>query len=340
MIRPRGPGRIPTESARYNRHAEALRARHGDRVWRIGLDGGFSCPNRTEGGGGCSYCSGDGSRAPYLPAGPLSLASQVEAGMRFLERRYASRLFFLYFQAYSSTYAPVRVLEERYDEAIAAALYSLSRPGRAGADALRGLVVSTRPDCVDEERARLLESYADRGLELWVELGLQSARDATLRDIGRGHDYSAFERAVDLLRGRGLRIAAHVMLGLPGETEADMLSTVGAVSGLGLDGIKFHDLRILSGSRLASEFLAGEVSVFHPSRLPGLLADCIEVLDPACEVIRICADAPGKATIAPRPPPSKDGLYLALEGELARRGAGQGSRYGVSGAFTGVFRQH
>jgi len=321
-------GRIPTQSAYYNRHADALRSRHGERVWRIGLDGGFSCPNRAKGKLGCSYCAEDGSRAPYLPPGPLPLASQVEAGLSFLERRYGSRLFFLYFQAFTSTFAPASVLEERYDRAIEAAIESLSRPGRGGAAALRGLVVSTRPDCVDAERAALLESYAARGLELWVELGLQSAHDATLRDIGRGHDYAAFEAAVEALRGRGIRIAAHVMLGLPGETESDMLSTVRAVSGLGLDGIKFHDLRILSGSRLASEFLAGEISVLHPSRLPALLADSIELLHPACEVIRICADAPRSATIAPRPPPSKDELYLALEMEFARRGTRQGCRCG------------
>ncbi len=323
---PSFPGRMKTEKAYYNRHADALRSRHGERVWRIALDGGFSCPNRADGKGGCSYCAENGSRAPYLPPGPLPLRSQVEAGLSFLERRYGSRLFFLYFQAFTSTFAPASVLKERYDEAIEAARGLLSRPGRSGADALRGLVVSTRPDCVDAERAELLDYYAARGFELWVELGLQSAKDATLRDIGRGHDYAAFERAVALLRGRGIRIAAHVMLGLPGETWADMLSTARAVSGLGLDGVKFHDLRILRGSRLESEFLAGEISILHPSRLPALLADSIELLDPACEVIRICADAPTSATIAPRPPPSKDGLYLALEKEFARRGTKQGFR--------------
>lgn len=296
-------------------------------MWRIALDGGFSCPNRADGKGGCSFCAEDGSIAPYLPKNRAPLGAQIEAGISFLQRRYDAELFFLYFQAFTSTFAPVGELENRYDEAIDAARRALSRPGRPGASALRGLVVSTRPDCVDEEKAALLETYANRGYELWVELGLQSSSDATLRELGRGHDYAAFEAAVETLRGRGLRIAAHVMLGLPGETRADMLATVASVSSL--DGVKFHDLRILSGSRLGSEYLGGEIAVLHPSRLPALLADCIELLHPACEVIRICADAPASATIAPRPPPSKDALYLALEKEFARRGTGQGWRFGT-----------
>jgi len=273
--------------------------------------------------------------------------------MAFLRRRYGARLFFIYFQAFTSTYAPASVLRDRYDEAIAAARRVLARglaqgspdsdpsdqtlrygreegdcmPAIAG-DGLRGLVVSTRPDCVDESVVDLLASYAERGLELWVELGLQSAHDRTLRAIGRGHDRAAFERAVRFLEGRGTRIAAHVILGLPGEGRADMIETAREVAALGLDGVKFHDLRILSGTRLEREYLAGEIAPMHPTRLPGILADCIEELPPGCEVMRLCADAPAAATIVPRRPPDKAALYRAVEDELASRGTRQGAGFG------------
>ncbi len=218
------------------------------------------------------------------------------------------------------------MLRERYDEAFSAARRCLvDRFGDDGGTRLRGLVVSTRPDCIDEARADLISSYGARAAELWVELGLQSAKDETLRAIGRGHDFAAFERAVFLLHERGLRVAAHVILGLPGENRDDMLATIQAISRLGIEGIKFHDLRILAGTRLDREYRTGEITLVHPSRLPKLLADCIENLNPECEVMRLCTDVSAAATIAPSRPLGKDALYRAVEEELRSRGTRQGS---------------
>jgi uncharacterized protein len=329
MIKDDNPSSSLAQASRINRHADALRARFGERVWRIGLDGGFSCPNRREGRGqgGCSYCAPSAARALYLPRGESSIAAQVEAGVSFLERRYGARLFFPYFQAFSSTFAPVDLLRERYDEALRAVRERA--PG-----GLRGLVVSTRPDCIDEEKASLLADYAKTGLELWVELGLQSTHDRTLARIGRGHDFAAFERANEILRAAShdsgrIRTAVHLILGLPGESEADMLETVARIASLGMDGVKFHDLLIMKGSALASEYLAGNLSLFPPARLPGLLADCLELLDPACEVIRLRSDAPSAEILAPRQRPDKTALYMAVEAELAYRDSRQGARLRV-----------
>jgi uncharacterized protein len=310
--------------SRFNRHADALRERYGERVWRIGLDGGFGCPNRPEGRGrgGCSYCAPSAARAPYLPREALSISAQVGAGISFLRSRYGARLFFPYFQAYSSTNAPMDTLRSRYGEALAAVR------DLAGASALRGLVVSTRPDCVDAEKAALLAEYAREGLEVWVELGLQSAQDRTLLRIRRGHDYSAFLRARALLAAvGGLRLAVHLILGLPGESRTDMLDTVSRVAELGVEGVKFHDLLIVKGSALASEYLAGELTLLHHAGLPSLLADCIELLDPGCEVMRLCSDAPAEELLAPRRRPDKTWLYGAVESELASRGSRQGASY-------------
>lgn len=307
---------------RFNRHAQALRERYGERVWRLSLDGGFGCPNRPlgRGPGGCSYCAPSASRAPYLEPGYHSITDQVGAGIAFLARRYGARLFFPYFQAYSSTNASVEVMAERYGEALEAVR------AKTGAEAT-GLVVSTRPDCIDQAKAELLASYAKRGLELWVELGLQSARDVTLRRIRRGHDYACFVSARETLRSAGVKTAVHLILGLPGETRADMIETVRRVTELGVEGVKFHDLLVPKGSALAREYLAGELGLIHYARLPALLADCIELLDPACEVMRLCSDAQKNDLLAPKGRPDKAIVYREVERELARRDSRQGSRF-------------
>ena len=280
-------------------------------------------PNRREGRGegGCAYCAPDASRAPYLPEGRISIFAQVEAGIAFLRRRYGARLFFPYLQAYSSTYGPLELLRARYDEALDA-VRDLS-PG-----SLRGLVVSTRPDCVDEEKAELLASYAAQGLEVWVELGLQSSNDRTLKRIRRGHDYAAYEAARSLLAGRGIRTAVHLILGLPGEGRAQILETVSRVASTRPEGIKFHDLLLPRGSALAAEYLLGELTLLHSARLPGLLADCIELLLPDCELLRLCADGTRAGTLAPLRRPDKSEIYHAVEAELASRGSRQGDLSG------------
>lgn len=327
------PHEVSSQPPLINRQAEALRSRYGDRVWRIGLDGGFSCPNRRDGRGrgGCSYCAPQAGRALYLPEGLSSISDQIKSGVDFLRRRYGARLFFPFFQAFSSTFAPIPVLKARYEEALRATAENAD-------DGLRGMVVSTRPDCIDEDKAELLASYAQRGLEVWVELGLQSARDSTLSRVHRGHDYACFLRAVDLLRessarlggatrAKGLRVAVHLILGLPGETMADMVETISRIASLRLDGIKFHDLVVPRGSVFASDFLTGEMTLMHPTRLPGLLADCLELLDPSCEVIRLCSDAPKGGFLSPWLRPDKTDLYRAVEAELGKRGTRQGARF-------------
>ena len=214
----------------------------------------------------------------------------------------SAKLFFPYFQAYSSTNAPIESLRERYGEAMEAV--ESSAPG-----SLRGIVVSTRPDCVDTEVARLLASFARSGLEVWVELGLQSSHDRTLARIRRGHDYAAFVRARELLaEAGGVRAAAHLILGLPGETR--------------------HDLLVPLGSALAEEYLRGDFRLLPRESLPALLADCIERLPPECEVIRLCSDADDEELVAPKGRPDKSQLYRDVEAELAARNARQGDLLG------------
>jgi uncharacterized protein len=247
-----------------------------------------------------------------------SLDLQVGRGLSFLERRYKATMFFLYFQAFSSTFAPPDVLRERYDAAICA--LERRRPS-----SLRGLVVSTRPDCVSGEVADLLESYAGRGLEVWVELGLQSAVDATLERIHRGHRVADFARARALLRRPGIRTSAHLIIGLPGEGRDEILAGPRLLAELGVEGVKFHDLFVARGSALAGEYLSGELTLLSPERYLDYLADSIELLPPETEVIRLCSDAPLNERLAPRSRDDKFLIYRGLEAELLRRGSRQGA---------------
>jgi radical SAM protein (TIGR01212 family) len=163
----------------FTRYALYLTRTFGRRVYRVAVDGGFSCPNREgRSGGGCTFCAEQGSRAPYLGEA-VTVREQVARAAAFLSSRYQARAFILYFQAFSATHAPSASLKAIYDEGLSAAPFV-------------GLTVSTRPDCMDEEKAALLASYRERGLEVWVELGLQTAHEATLARIGRGHDLESF----------------------------------------------------------------------------------------------------------------------------------------------------
>jgi len=310
--------------SRFNRHADRLIERHGEKVYRLGIDAGFSCPHRAggRGGGGCSFCSPEAGLAVYQHDGPsvvTGIEDQIRRAVGFTGQRYGAKAFFLYFQAYSCTNLPVDELRVIYDQAIAIL-------GEIAPGSLRGLVVSTRPDCFDEGKARLLSAYAGSGLEIWLEFGLQSSNDETLLRIHRGHTAGDYAKTAAVAGHYGLRRAAHIILGLPGEGRKEMLRTVQFVGDCGAEGIKFHDLRLSRGSALERSYPAGEFSPLHPSRLPALLADCLEILPPHVEVMRLSADFRRDVVLDVFPPVEKFRLYSSVEEELARRSSRQGAK--------------
>lgn len=310
--------------SRFNRHPDRLAERHGDRVWRLGVDAGFSCPHRSQGRGrgGCSFCSPEAGLATYQHDGLViveDLVAQICRAAEFNRRRYDASLFFLYFQAYSCTNLPPPELKALYDRAIS--IFNENVQGR-----LCGIVVSTRPDCFDSEKAALLSDYRSGGMEIWVEFGLQSSDDATLRRINRGHTAEDFRTASLAASLAGLKVAVHVMLGLPGESRRQMIETVRFAAECGIAGIKFHDLKLCMGSSLAREFPLGEFAPLHPDRLPGILADCLEILPPGVEVMRLGADFPKGTTIDVFPRRDKFWLYDSVEKLLAERGSRQGMK--------------
>ncbi|OHD74011.1 MAG: TIGR01212 family radical SAM protein [Spirochaetes bacterium RBG_16_67_19] len=310
----------------FRGYAEYLRDRYGAPAYRVAVDAGFGCPNRgpDRRQPGCLYCDQQGGLAPYqeaAPAGPgsavplehrlASIGRQVERGTAFLRRRYGAEVFLLYLQAFSGTHAPAAELEIIYDFAL-------------GCGAFRELIVSTRPDCVDRERAELLSGYRRRGLEVWVELGLQSGCDATLQRIRRGHSVADFTRAFGLLREAGVRLAVHLIFGLPGEGLEQILDTVRLVAGLEPEGLKIHNLHVPSDSPLAEEHLAGELVAPCAARHLEYVIRALELLPPRTLILRLTCDTPVGRLAAPRGFPPKAEFYRELRAALAARGSRQG----------------
>ena len=293
---------------RFRRYSDYLRSRYGARTYRVSVDAGFSCPVRDD-GRPCRYCDPRGSRAGYLTESEVG--RQIAEGIGFLSRRYGAELFLLYFQAYSNTYAAVDRLRSIYDSALARAPF-------------RGLIVGTRPDCIDRERAQLLASYRQRGLDVWVELGLQSANDATLRRIGRGHSVARFDEAVMLLSEHRVDVAAHLILGLPGEGPDDVIDTVRHVSTLPVGGVKFHNLVLVQGTPMYDEYLAGDVRPPDVAEYRELLITALENLRSDIVVMRLTCDPPRGVRHLPERLPPKAVFTDDLVAEMERRETWQG----------------
>ncbi|UKI40344.1 MAG: TIGR01212 family radical SAM protein [Candidatus Melainabacteria bacterium] len=214
-----------------------LKKKFKEKVYKVTLDAGFSCPNRdgTLSKTGCIFCDDSGSFS-QAHSNKLDIEKQLEVGMETLKKRFKANKFLSYFQAYSNTYKPVDELKSLYDKALTP-------------DDVIGLSIGTRPDCVDDEKLDLIASY-NKTKEVWLEFGLQSVNDKTLKMINRGHDYECFENAFIKAKERNINICVHVILGLMNETYNDMMHTAKTLAKLNPDGIKFHMLCVLKTHHL------------------------------------------------------------------------------------------
>jgi radical SAM protein (TIGR01212 family) len=317
--------------ARYYRSFSSyLKERFGEKVYRVSLDAGFTCPNRdgTLGYEGCAYCAGagswnaadssspPGSRSMAAPVDPASrapsLRAQVETGKEKARRRHGARKFIAYFQAYTGTYGPAERLREVYDSVL------------DGDEEFVALAVGTRPDCVDAEKLLLLASYITRGLEVWVEYGLQTARDETLALIGRGHSAETFSNAARASRALGIKVSAHVIIGLPGEGRPDVVRTAETLGDLAVDGVKVHNLNILAGTRMAEWHAQGRVTPLGLREYASLAVDFLERLPPETVVERLVTDSDPRLLVAPRWSLKKQEVLEAIRGEFSRRESRQG----------------
>ena len=263
-----------------------FRSLFGCRVHKVTVDAGLKCPNRdgTLSTGGCIYCNAKGSGTGAYAQG-LSVTQQIERSKARIARRFKTDKLLAYFQSYTNTYAPVEQLQAIYDEALAV-------------ENVVGLAVGTRPDCVDEAVLDLLEGYA-RDRLIWIEYGLQSAHDRTLARINRGHDYACFEDAVTATRDRNIRICAHVILGLPGETREDMLATADAIAALHIDGVKLHLLYVVRETPLERLYRSGRYHCLEQREYAQLVCEFIERLPDAMIIQRLTGDPHPKELVAP-----------------------------------------
>ena len=291
-----------SEGKRYNLFVGYYRRKYGERLQKLVLDAGFSCPNRdgTVGRGGCTYCDNAAFHPGYsTPGKPLLV--QLDEGIEFQKVRYPrARHYLAYFQAYSNTYGPLERLKALYEEV-------LSHPE------VVGIVIGTRPDCVDEAKldylaylaggrvfpgwSRTLGGPSERTLTapiVVVEYGIESCHDSTLRRINRGHDFECARRAVELTSRRGLDTGAHFILGLPGESRQMLLDQCSTISSLPLRSVKFHQLQIVKGTAMEKEYAADPSAFYRPplDEYLDLVADILERLRPDLYIERVAGEVP------------------------------------------------
>ncbi|AGA89930.1 radical SAM protein, TIGR01212 family [Thioflavicoccus mobilis 8321] len=290
-----------------------LKRRYGERVHKLAINAGLTCPNRdgSKGLGGCSFCN----NASFNPSArrPPTVAEQIAAGRQVIRKRTGARRFIAYFQAYTNTYADTVHLRQLYHAALAD-------------DDMIGLAVGTRPDCVPDAVLDLLANYRAQGYEVWLELGLQSAFDETLRRVNRGHGLGDYRRTVRAAQRRGLPLCTHLIVGLPGEGRDAALATLEQVLELGTDALKLHPLHVVKGTRLATEWRRGEYRPLTMAEYIGIAADLIERTPASILFHRLTGTASPEILLAPAWCAKKWAVLNGIEHELRRRGTAQGVR--------------
>ena len=264
--------------------SDHYRETFGCKVYKLSLNGGFSCPNRdgTLGTGGCIFCTGSGE---FAEGGPEPIALQLERAKQRVSAKNKNGKYIAYFQAFTNTYAPVERLRQLYYEAIAP-------------EDIVGLAIGTRPDCLGSEVVGLL-AEVNRKKPVSVELGLQTIHEETARYLRRGHEAGVYFDAVRRLKAAGIEVVTHIILGLPGETPEMMVETTRAAVQAGTDGVKFHLLHVLRGTDLEKEYSSGKVRCLTMEEYGGILKQCIAVLPEETVVHRITGDGAKKDLIAP-----------------------------------------
>ena len=275
-----------TLSNYVNTFGQAMLHRYGERVHKIAIDADFTCPNRDgrKSRGGCTFCN----NVSFSPNGrtPSPLQEQIAAGRQVIRKRTGANKYLAYFQAYTNTYASINSLRKLYDQA-------LSEPD------VIGLAIGTRPDCVADAVLDLLATYQRSGHEIWLELGLQSSFDESLRRVNRGHGFAEYKTALLAARKRGLQVCTHLIIGLPGETKKHCEITLERVLELGVDGLKLHPLHVVKGTQLANEWRRGEYQPLLLDEYIDIATDLIRQTPPEVIFHRVTATASKKILLAP-----------------------------------------
>lgn len=291
-----------------------LKKRFGEKVYRLALNGGMTCPNRdgTVGHGGCIFCSGGGS-GEFASDPALSIREQIESGKERLSHKRPVNAYIAYFQAFTNTYAPVDYLRTIFTEAIAHPQVVL-------------LSIATRPDCLQPEIVELL-AQLNQIKPVWVELGLQTMHEDTARDIRRGYPLPVFEDAVNRLRAAGLEVIVHTILGLPGEDQERMFETLHYLNDQDIQGIKLQLLHILKGTDLAVRYEEDPFHVFTMEEYVKLIPACVEILRPDLVIHRLTGDGLKDLLIEPRWSLAKRTVLNNIHREFRLQDTWQGKKY-------------
>ena len=287
---------------------------YGEKVYKISLNGGMTCPNRdgTLGTKGCIFCSKGGS-GDFAASAVLSISEQIEEAIERISRKYTGNSYIAYFQAFTNTYAPISHLEKIFTEAIMDSRIS-------------GLAIATRPDCLEPDKIELL-SKLNQIKPVTIELGLQTTNENTAKYINRGYTLDVFDDACHRLKEAGIPVVAHMIVGLPGETHNDYLATARHISNLKLEGIKIQLLHVLRDTDLANDYNEGKFEALTLTEYVSTVVDIIEILPPEMVVHRITGDGPKDLLIAPLWSTNKKNVLNSIMKEFRNRNTYQGKEY-------------
>ncbi|MBU3219026.1 TIGR01212 family radical SAM protein [Clostridium algidicarnis] len=302
---------------RYNNLNCFLRNKFGEKVFKISIDGGFSCPNRDGkiSSGGCIFCSERGS-GDFAGDRRLSISNQFEDVKAIMNKKWAKGKYIAYFQAYTNTYAPIDILRKKYKEALTE-------------EGVVGLAIATRPDCLDDDVISLLEEMS-KETYLWVELGLQTSKDETAKCINRGYNLEVFEDAIKRLREKNIDVVVHTIFGLPDETEEDMLNTIRYISSLDIQGIKFHLLHLMKDTELLKLYESGGLEFLNMEQYVRLVSESIAILPESVVIHRLTGDSPRDLLVGPMWSLNKWEILNSIDAYLEREDIYQGLYYSTN----------
>lgn len=306
---------------RFNAYPDYMRKKFGGRVQKLTIDAGFSCPNRdgTKGYGGCTFCLNDAFNPSYCTPSK-TITRQIEEGIEFHEKRYRkAEKYLAYFQAFSNTHAAVDILAAKYHEALQC-------------NGVIGLVIGTRPDCMDAEKLDLLLNLSVK-YHIVVEYGIETVHNPTLRRINRCHTFEETRATIEMTAGKGIHVGGHLIFGLPGESREDMMDSASILSAMPLDSIKFHQLQIFKDTQMEEEFkkYPGDFSLPDEDEYLDFMVQYIELLNPRIVVERIAGETPPRYAVRKPWGPRYDQILVKFEKLLEERNTFQGKRYSVIG---------
>ncbi len=302
------------KNKRYHTWNYYLRQKFGEKIFKVSLNAGFTCPNvdGTLGYGGCIYCSREGS-GDFAGNPNDNLRKQFDEIKAMMLKKWPNAKYIGYFQAFTNTYAPLEVLKERYETVL-------------GFEDVIGLSISTRPDCLPDDVVDYLAELNER-TNLWVELGLQTIHDETSEIINRGHSYQDFLDGFKKLKDRNIKTVVHIINGLPGEDKEMMMQTAKAVADMGADGIKIHLLHIIKDTPLRDFLNNGQIVPMEQEEYINLVCDQLEILPEEMVIHRLTGDGKRDELLAPLWSLKKWEVLNRIDDEMKRRGTFQGSKY-------------